>query len=553
MDILVFSIITNFVYYSTGYIFLSQTKLNNNSVFLNFFIGAIILSFIGLLLNFFIPLSPQINSLIYVLIIIIFLLKNKLNFDANILIFLIIASLITFFLLIKSNVNRPDAGLYHLPYISLLNENKIIFGLSNIHFRFSHVSIMQYLSAMNNNFLFFENGVSIPLASLVSFFYVYFFYDVWKVFRNREYPDISKFFSLFILIYISYKINRYSGFGNDAVGHLSYFYLISYILKNNLEKINFDKVLLISVFIFINKPMLGLVFFIPLILFFIKNNFKFIKILNPIFSLPTLLLCLWLIKNIITSGCVVFPIKTLCIEKLPWTNIQRISEAQLEGEAWSKAWPDKIEKNISMEEFNKDFNWVKAWSKKHLKYILNIIIPYTIVLSFIIFYVKYRFKNSIIVKDKDLKIRLALCVVTGLMGTIAFFYIFPIYRYGYSYIISLITLLFLLMIRNIFNIKKNIFVFKFFFIICFAVVITKQIQRISINNTNNLWPNIYTLDIKKNVMSKRKINIENNFYYYLANKGDQLCMYSRSPCTTYKITDNIKHIKKYSYSVLILD
>ena len=421
MDILVFSIITNFVYYSTGYIFLSQTKLNNNSVFLNFFIGAIILSFIGLLLNFFIPLSPQINSLIYVLIIIIFLLKNKLNFDANILIFLIIASLITFFLLIKSNVNRPDAGLYHLPYISLLNENKIIFGLSNIHFRFSHVSIMQYLSAMNNNFLFFENGVSIPLASLVSFFYVYFFYDVWKVFRNREYPDISKFFSLFILIYISYKINRYSGFGNDAVGHLSYFYLISYILKNNLEKINFDKVLLISVFIFINKPMLGLVFFIPLILFFIKNNFKFIKILNPIFSLPTLLLCLWLIKNIITSGCVVFPIKTLCIEKLPWTNIQRISEAQLEGEAWSKAWPDKIEKNISMEEFNKDFNWVKAWSKKHLKYILNIIIPYTIVLSFIIFYVKYRFKNSIIVKDKDLKIRLALCVVTGLMGTIAFF------------------------------------------------------------------------------------------------------------------------------------
>ena len=553
MDILVFSIITNFVYYSTGYIFLSQTKLNNNSVFLNFFIGAIILSFIGLLLNFFIPLSPQINSLIYVLIIIIFLLKNKLNFDANILIFLIIASLITFFLLIKSNVNRPDAGLYHLPYISLLNENKIIFGLSNIHFRFSHVSIMQYLSAMNNNFLFFENGVSIPLASLVSFFYVYFFYDVWKVFRNREYPDISKFFSLFILIYISYKINRYSGFGNDAVGHLSYFYLISYILKNNLEKINFDKVLLISVFIFINKPMLGLVFFIPLILFFIKNNFKFIKILNPIFSLPTLLLCLWLIKNIITSGCVVFPIKTLCIEKLPWTNIQRISEAQLEGEAWSKAWPDKIEKNISMEEFNKDFNWVKAWSKKHLKYILNIIIPYTIVLSFIIFYVKYRFKNSIIAKNKDLKIRLALCVVTSLMGTIAFFYIFPIYRYGYSYIISLITLLFLLMIRNILNIKKNIFVFKFFFIICFAVVITKQIQRISINNTNNLWPNIYTLDIKKNVMSKRKINIENNFYYYLANKGDQLCMYSRSPCTTYKITDNIKHIKKYSYSVLILD
>ena len=48
---------------------------------------------------------------------------------------------------------RPDAGLYHLPYISILNENKIIIGLSNIHFEFGHVSILQYLSAIYNNFL----------------------------------------------------------------------------------------------------------------------------------------------------------------------------------------------------------------------------------------------------------------------------------------------------------------------------------------------------------------------------------------------------------------
>jgi len=553
MDILIFSIITNFVYYCSGYLILSQKKFSDNSIFFNFFIGAITISSIGLLLNFFIPLSPQINSLIYISIIIVFLFKTKLNINTNSLIFLIIASLVTFLLIIKSNVNRPDAGLYHLPYISILNENKIIFGLSNIHERFSHVSIMQYLSAMNNNLLFLENGVSIPLASVVSFFYLYFFYDVWKVFKNREYPDISKFFSLFILIYISYKVTRYSSFGNDAVGHLSYFYLISYILKNNLKKINFNKVLLISVFIFINKPMLGLVFFITLVIFLIKNNFKLIKILNPIFSLPTFLLCLWLIKNIIISGCIIFPIKALCVEKLSWTNVQQISESQVEGEAWSKAWPDKIDTNISMEEFSKDFNWLSAWSKKHLNYILNIVIPYIIILSLIIFYIRSKFRNSMIVINKDLKIRFALCLTTSLMGLVAFFYIFPLYRYGYSYIISSIALLFLVMIKNILPIKKNVFLFKFFFIICITLVLTKQIQKIFVNNLNDRWPNIYTFDINKKVELKSKIDIEKGFYYYLANKGDKLCMFSRSPCTTYEIDNNIIHIKKYTYSILSLN
>ena len=45
-----------------------------------------------------------------------------------------------------SNEYRPDAGFYHIPYIQILNENKIILGLANIHSRFGHVSIIQYLS-----------------------------------------------------------------------------------------------------------------------------------------------------------------------------------------------------------------------------------------------------------------------------------------------------------------------------------------------------------------------------------------------------------------------
>ena len=553
MDILIFSILTNFVYYCSGYLVLSRSKFGDNSNFFTFFIGAIAISSVGLLLNFFIPLSQLTNTLVYILIIIIFLLKTKLNFDKKIFLFLIISSLLTFLLIIKSNVNRPDAGLYHLPYISILNENKIFFGLSNIHSRFAHVSIMQYLSAINNNYLFLNNGISIPLASIVSFFYLYFFFDVWTIIKNKEHINISKIFSLFILIYISFKITRYSSFGNDAVAHLSYFYLISCILRNTLKEVNFSKILLISVFIFINKPMLGLVFLIPSTIFLIKNNFKFIKIFNPIFSLPILLLSIWLIKNIIISGCVIFPIKNTCIEKLPWTNIQQIKASQIEGQAWSKGWPDRDDKKISMQEFSKDFNWVSAWGKKHMKYILNIITPYIVVLLLIIIFINNRIKihKSSKNKDKDLLIRLWLSILTSLIGTFSFFLIFPIYRYGYSYLITLISLLFIITINNNTKGIKNVFIFKFFLILSLIAFMTKQSQKLLVNNENGRWPNIYTLDTK--IGKKQKIQIKDNFYYYYSEEGERLCMYSNSPCTSYMINKNIKHIKKLTYSIFLVN
>ena len=553
MDILIFSILTNFVYYCSGYLVLSRSKFGDNSNFFTFFIGAIAISSVGLLLNFFIPLSQLTNTLVYILIIIIFLLKTKLNFDKKIFLFLIISSLLTFLLIIKSNVNRPDAGLYHLPYISILNENKIFFGLSNIHSRFAHVSIIQYLSAINNNYLFLNNGISIPLASIVSFFYLYFFFDVWTIIKNKEHINISKIFSLFILIYISFKITRYSSFGNDAVAHLSYFYLISCILRNTLKEVNFSKILLISVFIFINKPMLGLVFLIPSTIFLIKNNFKFIKIFNPIFSLPILLLSIWLIKNIIISGCVIFPIKNSCIEKLPWTNIQQIKSSQTEGQAWSKGWPDRDDKKISMQEFSKDFNWVSAWGKKHMKYILNIITPYIVVLLLIIIFINNRTKNhkSSKNKDKDLLIRLWLSILTSLIGTFSFFLIFPIYRYGYSYLITLISLLFIIPINNNTKSIKNLFIFKFFLILSLIAFMAKQSQKLLVNNENGRWPNIYTLDTK--IGKKQKIQIKDNFYYYYSEEGERLCMYSNSPCTSYMINKNIKHIKKLTYSIFLVN
>ena len=125
--------------------------------------GTVILSFIALSLNFFFPLNKFLNSLILILPIFFLFWKKEIYFKKEFFIFIIFSALIILFLIYKSNVYRPDAGLYHLPYIKILNEEKIIFCLSNLHFRYAHISIIQYLAAISNNIIF---GVGIVFAQL---------------------------------------------------------------------------------------------------------------------------------------------------------------------------------------------------------------------------------------------------------------------------------------------------------------------------------------------------------------------------------------------------
>jgi len=135
--------------------------------------GIIFLSFIALLINFVFPLNLLVNNLIFFIGIIYSIFK--INQIRKFIKISFITGIISFLILILDHSNRPDAGLYHLPYISILNENKIIFGLTNVHFRFGHTSILQHLSAIFNNSFFGENGILIPISTIFSFVVIFFF------------------------------------------------------------------------------------------------------------------------------------------------------------------------------------------------------------------------------------------------------------------------------------------------------------------------------------------------------------------------------------------
>jgi hypothetical protein len=521
------------MFYTYGH-FLKYEKYTNRFSNINdrAIVGCIILSFIAV----FFPLGKEINTIILIIGIIVFFFKRRKNFKKKEIYFLILSSIITSILIIYSNVNRPDAGLYHLPYVSFLNENKIIFGLSNIHFRFGTVSIIQYLSAINNNLILNEIAIVLPLASIVSFFVIYFFNNVIKIFKKIEILSLENLFSLFIIIFISYKINRYSSFGNDAVAHLSYFYLISKIIGKKNMSLNF--ISLISVFIFLNKTTMIPVLIIPLIFFIKEFNFKNFKI---IYSFASIFFIFWIIKNIIISGCAIYPLEKSCINSLNWTDVIEAKYESTSGEAWSKDWPNRIDKKISMEEYNKDFNWIYSWSKNHGIYLIKTILPYMLVVIFIYIFLKDKKSRNIIRFDKNFNITYLL--ILSLAGLTLFFLKFPLYRYGYSFLITSFILMLLSFQINL-DRDKLTYYSKIIFIICLVIFSGKQFLRFGKNiNSEYFWPRIYTFN--ENVkISAKKIKVLDDFTIF---KHDDVCMYSASPCTSYELKENLSVLKKYNY------
>ena len=412
IEIFLASIICSVQYLVVGN-FINNILFNHSSQSIDYsessIFGIIWISFIILFINFFFPIDQLIGNLILfisILLVIRFFLKtkNKKKFFT----FLLFTGSTTFLLLIFSNVNRPDAGLYHLPYISLINESKILIGAANIHFRFGHISILQYLSASNINIFFPISSISVPVASMVP---IFLFFSISKCFKFlKENLIIESFITFLLTIFSIYSFNRYSALGNDASSHMYLFILLIYFLGiNNLKQLNetfFFKISVITIFLFSLKTFMVVTFILPLIVFFLfKQKIRLIKNINTI--LCFLLLFSWMIKNIFVSGCLIYPLDFTCFKNLKHYDHEQTRELSIAGEAWSKGWSDQSEENkLDYETFNKKFNWLDAWSSKHLLKIIEKLFPFIFIvfllIAFLIIRKNFDNNNGTSIKNKSI-------------------------------------------------------------------------------------------------------------------------------------------------------
>ena len=354
VEILLYSYLTSIHIYICGYIFfhytIEQRVINKSNIFELFFFGAFLLSFIALFLNFFFSLNKLLNTVIFILPFVLFLFIFDKNFLKKAIIYSIPIALLFCFTVSYDGTYRPDAGSYHLPYISILNESKILIGINNIHYRFGHTSIMQYLSAIFNNNIFNEKGIIIPLGLIYCNFVGYCIYELF----NKRNDHLQKILVFLIISFVLFRVNRYSDFGNDAPANLIFFYLIIESIKSNDILIKAKKTIFASTFIFVNKITLLFGFFIPI--YFIFKKFKIKKIANSISIISIIFIFLYTGKNILVSGCLMFPIEQTCVNKLVWydKNSDRGSNAintRLENEAWTKGWMDQKGSKKDYKEF----------------------------------------------------------------------------------------------------------------------------------------------------------------------------------------------------------
>tara|TARA_B100000963_G_scaffold139574_1_gene121541 strand:- start:20083 stop:21765 length:1683 start_codon:yes stop_codon:yes gene_type:complete len=519
---------------------ISKFQIQLNTVESGLF-GFIYLGFISLFLNFFLPLSKNLNTTIFLLVIVFFIFQNK-NKLREILEISITSLKISFiaiiFVAFSSNFD-PDAFLYHLPYSNIVNDYKILSGSSLLHFRFGHVSILQYINAFFNNYIFGTHGIIIPISLAFSFFLLYLINQISKILRNDNYYNLHNFFIVSSLIFICLRMNRYSDYGNDNVATIFFLYFISFFIRNfETNTLYFkNKISLLASFIFTIKVF----YFVPLILSFYlwisKKNFKIINLSNVI---CVFFLFLWFLKNILISGCAVYPASFTCINKLPWYNTENRSfidanQISLESEAWAKNWNTYNKKQIglgknidkieSQKNYVKKFFWFKEWSNVHGLVILKKITPFLILILILLILERKRVYKS---KKKGNNKLFKILLITNLIALLLWFIKFPIMRYGLAYIFIQFFLVSYLFIKN-----KYFSKLKYIIVLSIFVLFSKNLIKIYNNFDKNIYPIIYkqTTYYEKN---------EDDFVIYYT-KNNELCGYKKSPCTNYE--QNIKNLE----------
>ena len=249
------------------------------------------------------------------------------------------------------------------------------------------VSIFQHINAINVNYVNNLIGILIPPILLFGSFLYEFIQRVKRDLKEKN-INLVTYFCLFALIFSIIRFHRFSDFGNDVPAHLTFILLVYYCLQYCIKKKNKDSleilIPLLSFFLFFQKTFYIMMLIIPVFLiFFVEKKYKFLK-KNLYLGL---IILVFLIKNVLTTGCAVYPLNQTCIEKLSWYNPESSLNAKnvsISGEAWAKSW--NTQKELNFEEYLKGFNWLENWAKDHLlTTILNKSISIIVIILVLIF------------------------------------------------------------------------------------------------------------------------------------------------------------------------
>ena len=533
-----------------GKIFLKSFKIKNqNNFYEEVIYGLYLVSFLALIWNFFSNINVYFSFSIFFIGLLIYLTTG--NFKKKFIVDIISVLILSFLSLILISFAKfqEDLPWYTLPYISVLNEDKINFGLTNIQFRFGHTSILSYASAYTSQIFTISNLVIPLIISCVSIF-LYFLKECYA--KKNE---LLNLFSFFVATYFLIKINRFEEYGNDIPAFLLYcfivYQLLSYVLNKEIGNNLIALFFLILILIFQKLTMLPAIFLALVIIFLLRFKLKSLILL---FSIGIFCSFFWISKNVINTGCLIYPVNLTCFESLPWTakknthgHAKAISNL---SEAWSKGWIDQpSKKKLNYKNYIEGFSWIKIWSIKNPKLIIEKLFP-----LFILFLLCFIFKKKKRILKKDNRfIKILNCInFINLLSILIWFLNYPIFRYGAVFIIVFFIGIFIkYFYTHDFTIDKKII--NFLIILCCTFFISKNILRVY-NDYEDYslapWPKVYS-EVENIPKDYRVIN--KDFKKTLIFPSDErACYYSFILCSHHVEIEKsiIIDLNSYGYKII---
>lgn len=431
--------------------------------------GMIIIGNITFLINYFFAISNRYIILIS-LVLVLLNIKIKPNFKFNSTFSLL--SIFTLLYLPFSTYSiglSYDAGLYHLNYQKWIQSSKLVIGLSNLHIRYGYSSIFDYIASnlwMNNNFIFIH-FLNLTCISTLFIFLLHCFLD-----GNDKFLKGS---SIGILIFGLLDNFGFNGGKNGFIeieGVTKYdsvfgsiFYLtviLSFliILKKNMTVFEFQILFFLAIFNIQMRPT-GVLVLIPIFITLVVTKKIKIIIFDKLVLLGYSILSLWLLKNLLISGCIIFPVEFLCFDSLPWYQ---------KNYAFNET--ENIRQSLRAFNLNMDItDWFRYWTQKNeynFSSIVNFVLSYLIIYTYkLIFY-----KSKI-----NLNFFMSLIFTITLIAY--WFYLAPDNRFGIPFFLVAIGLIFSNVVEEK-EIKRLNYINKYLiiFLFSFCVLLTPRIDSV---------------------------------------------------------------------------
>ena len=548
--------ISYFIFFLT---ILGSGLLINNFVFKNknIYIGEIgILGFLNiyfiiLAIHFFSPINDYIIFIIFIILLYFFfknyknfIYKKKITYKKLFIVFLI------FLIISITNNHHDDLYIFQLPIINYMQNFKIVFGLINLNdFIGQGHSFYEIMSLFKIPFYGNRVYFLIPIIFL-NFFVIYLLENLYE---NKS--AIIKTFIFFIILLLIIRFNRSKEFGTDLPVLCLLFYIqINFFKFLETREIKFFSYSILSfLFATILKfySILSVFYLIPFLYLLKKKTFLIFKNKSYIFFI-ILLVSLTIFKNLIVSGCVIYPIKHSCFEKniLPWTVTKEIADerntfysAQVMG--WKSFVKNQEEKKyIPPDEFlklSKFTQYKYLFKDKDVEKILTIIVLLIIFLAF-----SFNSKNKIPEKNLSFFSKIII-LIFFFFPLLIWFLKIPQSRYGYFSYISFFIIILFYFFNKLGALNQKII--KFSSIILITFLITKNFNRIHKEiNFKNLKENEYPIkSFRVSNFTKSKINGYNvNF----PTESVLECANIKMLCGSYVETINKIEVSKNYYFII---